>query len=329
MNTTSIDDASLYLRLAEANWKKKETPSSHFQNIKGCPHIMLGHEEGRDIVALAPSSKPRSEWSRVTSAFETSVGPINRFSGDWEKSLLIRFSSNDRDKLLPFVTELFTVSSTDIDGNFDETMSKWKAFFDRWGAPLSPEEQRGLFGELIVLEHLIEAGSSTRVRDWVGPEGKLHDFESAEWHIEVKTSMKNDPTAMIHPLNQLDPHELSFNLVVVKIKPGEAITLPEKIAVMRRHEKICNIPANLDHFDNMLKEIGYSKADDHHYAYKYDSEHETIRLDVNNVETLLQSRGIDSKIRFDDIRWRLKASDHDFLPCSVDFWSDPTISASG
>ena len=328
MNISSIEETSLYLRLAETNWEKKQK-HPHFQPIRGYPHIMLGHDEGKDIVALAPSSKPRSEWIQVTSAFETSVGPIDRFSGDWDNSLFIRFSSNDRDKIIPFVTELYTVSPIDIDGNFDETMSKWKAFFDRWGAPLSPEEQRGLFGELLVLEHLIEAGSSTRVRDWVGPEGKLHDFEGSEWHIEVKTSMKNDPTAMIHPLDQLDPHELPFNLVVVKIKPGEAITLPEKIAAMMAHEKICQIPDNLDHFNKMLKEIGYSKSDDHHYAYKYDIKHETIRLDVNNVETLLQSRGIDSKIRYDDIRWRLKASDHNFIPCSVDFWSDPTISASG
>jgi hypothetical protein len=137
--------------------------------------------------------------------------------------------------------------------------------------------------------------------------------------------MKRDPTAMIHPLAQLDPHELPFNLVVVKIKTGEAITLPGKIASMRAHDKIGNFPENLSHFDNMLREIGYSKSDDHHYSYKYDREHETIRLDVNISQTLLQSRGIDSRIRYDDIRWILRASEHPFIPCSEDFWINPSV----
>ena len=47
----------------------------------------------------------------------------------------------------------------EVDDVFDRTMVEWRAFFSRWGAPLSPEEQRGLIGELLVLEEMLSAGN--------------------------------------------------------------------------------------------------------------------------------------------------------------------------
>jgi hypothetical protein len=146
-------------KLAQVNWERNSKAKvPHFQKLKLNETAMLGHANGMDIVALSPSDKKPSEWSAVTAAFDMKIGPLPRFSTEWDNTLMIRFDSDHRQRLAPFVLELLTASSGDVDRVFDETMADWKAFFERWGAPLSLEEQRGLLGELLVLERLIGAG---------------------------------------------------------------------------------------------------------------------------------------------------------------------------
>ena len=320
---TSPEFTLIYLKLAESNWSTTKAAHPHFQPINGHPNIMIGHENGSDIVALSPSKKPHSQWVKVSSAFESMVGGLPRFSGDWESTLMIKFRSDDREKILPFITDLFPTSSGDVDGHFDDVMTEWKSFFERWRAPLSPEEQRGLLGELVVLENLLENGQANLVKGWLGPSGSLHDFETEEWHIEVKTSLRANPTASIHPLSQLDPIDKPFDLVVVKIQRGEGMTLPEKVNQMVKHEKIKSSSSNLLHFQKMLEEIGYDDTDAHHYPSQYKEETECIRLDVNSATTLLQTNRIDSTVMVDDVRWRLLSSQHEFKECDSDYWSDP------
>ena len=176
-----------------------------------------------------------------------------------------------------------------------------------------------------MLENLLENGQSNRVKGWLGPSGSLHDFETEEWHIEVKTSLRADPTALIHPISQLDPIEKPFDLVIVKIQRGEGVTLPEKVSQMLEHGKIKSSSSNLSHFQEMLRDVGYDEGDAHHYPSQYEVKPECIRLDVNSASTLLQTNRIDSSVLVDDIRWRLLASQHEFKECNSDYWTDPTI----
>lgn len=312
----------LTLRLAEKNWNaKREHP--HFQKIPGCNHIMLGHDNGMDIFVSAPSNKDPAGWAAVSTAFETKVGDLPRFPGVWDNCLMVRFRSEHRRRLLPFVTDLFSSPPEDVDSHFEGVMYEWRSFFDRWGAPLSPEEQRGLLGELIVLENLLDNGTASLVGGWLGPSGSLHDFETDDWHIEVKTSIKANPTASIHPLSQLDPTDMPFHLIIVKIRRGEEMTLPNKIQQLRNHQHIRGSPSASSHFDSMLLEIGYAPSDDHHYTAQYEEIAECIRLDVNSAITLLQTNRIDNTVMVDDIRWRLLSSQHEFKECDSDYWSDP------
>jgi len=76
-----------------------------------------------------------------------------------------------------------------------ERLTEWQSLFERFNKPgLSPEEQRGLFGELFFLRKFLHNNSDFHkvVNSWVGPEKQVRDFQSGLWSVEVKTSSGNN-----------------------------------------------------------------------------------------------------------------------------------------
>ncbi|CAM4526320.1 PD-(D/E)XK motif protein [Nocardia ninae] len=84
-------------------------------------------------------------------------------------------------------------------------LDQWKALFQGVGVPLGPQKLAGLFGELIVLQQMLDIDRSAH-RLWRGPLGGRHDFASGGSAVEVKTSMITEGRwVRIHGLEQLDP----------------------------------------------------------------------------------------------------------------------------
>jgi len=72
---------------------------------------------------------------------------------------------------------------------------KWKSLFSKIGLQgLTPEEQRGLFGELFFMREFFNSKGNTTyiVNSWVGPENAVIDFQSNNWGVEVKTTSGNN-----------------------------------------------------------------------------------------------------------------------------------------
>lgn len=72
---------------------------------------------------------------------------------------------------------------------------KWKSLFNKIGLQgLTPEEQRGLFGELYFLRKYLQANSNFLeiVNTWIGIEKQVRDFQSGTWAVEVKTTHGNN-----------------------------------------------------------------------------------------------------------------------------------------
>jgi hypothetical protein len=83
-------------------------------------------------------------------------------------------------------------------------LDRWKALFQTQGAPLGPEQLAGLFGELLVLDRILQRDSSAH-RFWRGPEGHHHDFSTGNVAVEVKTSTTGEGRRpRIHGLDQLE-----------------------------------------------------------------------------------------------------------------------------
>lgn len=72
---------------------------------------------------------------------------------------------------------------------------KWKSLFNKIGLQgLTPEEQRGLFGELYFLRKYLQVNSNFLevVNTWIGTEKQVRDFQSGTWAVEVKTTHGNN-----------------------------------------------------------------------------------------------------------------------------------------
>jgi plasmid maintenance system killer protein len=91
---------------------------------------------------------------------------------------------------------------------------QWSLLFEKAASQgLSPEEQRGLFGELIILKMLLENTTDPLpvLNSWQGVSGGIQDFFFSDRAIEVKTTFDNrHQTVTISNAAQLDESKLSF-----------------------------------------------------------------------------------------------------------------------
>lgn len=139
---------------------------------------------------------------------------------------------------------------------------KWKSLFDKMALHgLTPEEQRGLFGELILLKKFLISfdESSIVLSSWVGVEKQIRDFQYKHWGVEVKTTHGNNhQKIMISSERQLDTSNLEhlflFHLSVEsRLNSGETLNLiVDSIRLLLESNFV-----SLNKFNNKLLEAGY------------------------------------------------------------------------
>ncbi|MEL4454853.1 PD-(D/E)XK motif protein [Lutimonas vermicola] len=98
-------------------------------------------------------------------------------------------------------------SSQEAIGIISSRIRYWKKLFGKYSNNiLSPERQRGLFGELLFIKEMIESGNDMEetIRAWEGPSGTNQDFYHNSDAVEVKTSIANVPVIKISNERQLD-----------------------------------------------------------------------------------------------------------------------------
>jgi hypothetical protein len=120
---------------------------------------------------------------------------------------------------------------------FISRISAWQEFMRRGGPlVLSAEAEAGLFGELQVLESLLDAGVTgvNAINCWRGPLDALHDFDCPPGAIEVKTSVfsSGEFRARIGSLDQLDTSMTQplFVAAVCLSQRQDGVTLVEKVS---------------------------------------------------------------------------------------------------
>lgn len=149
---------------------------------------------------------------------------------------------------------------------------QWQTFFDkRPPEGLSPEEQRGLYGELHFLKNTLPPSSADllfHVESWTGPLGRQHDFQFGETSVEVKTSSsKQHQKMLITGEQQLDEtlvNALYVFFVSLSVIENNSSTLPALIKDIRGALS-GQTQAQL-HFENALFERGYLDAQENKYT---------------------------------------------------------------
>ena len=136
---------------------------------------------------------------------------------------------------------------------------------------LSPDEQRGLIGELIFLERmLIPTLQPYKALDsWTGPQGAAQDFEVGAVHIESKSHGRSpSPSIRISSEYQLNEQELeALYLSVVEVSTAQtsetdASTLTE--IAHRIKQAIATVdPSAINILEDNLLAAGFKWTDDY------------------------------------------------------------------
>tara|TARA_B100000795_G_scaffold247519_1_gene213785 strand:- start:1029 stop:2030 length:1002 start_codon:yes stop_codon:yes gene_type:complete len=156
-----------------------------------------------------------------------------------------------------------------IEGLVDR-ISKWRTLLEKIGKKgMSPEAQRGLYGELYFLRKYIE---NTKlpiecIQTWKGPENSIQDFQNLNWAIEVKTTHgKNHQKIQIANERQLD-NSVIDNIILyhlsLDIRNGNGETLNQIILTIMRLLKGHSTAGNL--FKMKLMQANYFTEESHLY----------------------------------------------------------------
>jgi hypothetical protein len=125
---------------------------------------------------------------------------------------------------------------------------------------LRAEARRGLYGELVVLERVLDAlPEVTAVESWTGPTGTDQDFQLPRLAIEVKSSAAKQPRSIrVASERQLDdsgvPRLLLCLAVLDERRGGSGESLNARVRSLR--ERLTQAPARA-RLDRLLIQGGY------------------------------------------------------------------------
>jgi hypothetical protein len=165
------------------------------------------------------------------------------------------------------------ISKDILDNNIEphkainQTIRKWKSFLSgSVNHILSESEQVGLFGELLILEFLIQRDILKSIRNWVGPDQAIHDFELPNYSIEIKTTLKMRHEHTINGVEQLDgmPNK---NLYLVSILSQIDNVNGRSISKLKENitELLETAPEEYEQFMGKLSMAGYRQDHESYY----------------------------------------------------------------
>ena len=301
--------------------------SSGFVNVKNASGklidgLFVNHVKDFDYLLFDFSTKKiDTKFGQKYNLFESKID-INLATSN--NAIHIRIPSNVRARLAQFYDDLCAhYDSKNTDDSVGEIIEEWAYFFDTVrNKKLSREEEVGLIGELLTLNHLYINGHSNAIDYWFGPAGELHDFKkTGEWILEIKTSVSPNPVVKVGYIDQLEPQSLPFHLILVKLsrdkKAGKS--LPEIIAEI---EALLKSKKEKDRLWLLLNGMGYNDEDSHKYTQKYDLV-EIERYKIDSTTITLCPANIKSAAKYKSAMWFLTASEYPMVACDPAFWKNP------
>ena len=152
----------------------------------------------------------------------------------------------------------------------EKTLKKFRKYWLGKRPPLSPEEQRGLFAELMVLTEISSKnGISKSVDSWKGPKNGLHDFETENLNIEVKSTLKEPPVVRISDPEQVAPLK-SKDLILIVLQlsvQDNGLSLPSLIDSVR--SELSKNQTDRKYFEDLINNFGYLDVHRLYYSKKY------------------------------------------------------------
>ena len=183
------------------------------------------------------------------------------------KDIFSLFIQNILEDIAESVTENEAVTKT------LNVISKWKKPFDKINFNgLSLEQQKGLIGELLFINYLLEQGksSTTLLNAWTGPDFEDKDFVFGATGVEMKLTSSKYPKIKITNEGQLDAQNLNKLFLILYTAEDvkeNGFTLNSLV-----EQTQAKLSANIDElkfFNERLMLLGYFEEDKEHYNKMY------------------------------------------------------------
>lgn len=265
--TVSSDDRHLdWLNLLEY----LEAGAPAIVRIAGTPDVDMVIEPASQRIAV------RGPWLAAGDApdlaqyrhLDTRVGTDAR--GDWvEFGVAGRGVLREAYPMLVAVADHVQLRGEAMGAAIGQVLSSYRELLSALGR-LSEHQELGLYGELLVLDHLIGSiGEQRAVDSWRGPTREEHDFGLSDVDLEVKTTLSDDWSHRISSLTQLEPSP-GRNLWLVSVQLTTrgvgGTTLPELIT---RVADRLSAPVMQTRFAERLASVGWDDAHSHLYNRQF------------------------------------------------------------
>ena len=229
-----------------------------FRAIRKIPNSHL--PQGRGFEVLMLETDPTGQGRLLLALTRTAIGSPELFA----------MMAEDLVDLLNGCT---TSKEEEIFQRFLARIRAWQDFMDRRKeGVLSAEAEQGLFGELVILERMMDAGVSTRdiLDAWQGPLDGLQDFMLGTGGIEVKTTLSATGfLVVVSSLGQLDEslrQPIFLATVRLALHPS-GMTLFEMSEAMRM--RLGDNQAALEIFETRLMQAGLLRTVAKRYTRRF------------------------------------------------------------
>lgn len=204
--------------------------------------------------------------------------------------------------LLCDIADLVQIERRPLAESVAEAISSWRALL----APvpvLTGEAERGLLGELWLLERLVAQMGPSGFDTWQGPLGELHDFSVGKRSYEVKTTLGRERIHAISDLRQLLPATgTELYVVSLQLQPDgdlSAGSLPKAVDEIR--ELLRADSGRLRRFADMLRRVGYDDRLRERYETRYRLRTKPVLVKVDDrfpaITPAVLERGLGGEMR--------------------------------
>lgn len=281
--------------------------------------ILLGKRHQGHLIALFPNINNKHvlpmEEVKLSNGFQISTQTLLDPKTNKELEFIELGNIGNIDVTLfgAFLDELLK----SIEGGKGLLLDDIKNLLEKWKNMLTLDTEKvmslksviGLFGELLLLEYLVNIKKIATLDNWVGPNGNRHDFEFLQHSIEVKsTTLKNGNDIHVSGVTQLEPY-LGKTVAILRVKlefEPNGVSLPQLIERIVAGKSI-----SLGKLMEKLLKVGYQSDNERHYR---DLKFQAIEFQIIPVDskfpriTANSLLGVDPGARIKDVEYVVSVS---------------------
>ncbi|WP_419855952.1 PD-(D/E)XK motif protein [Candidatus Poriferisodalis sp.] len=174
--------------------------------ISGTPEVRLIIEPSENRIAVRGPWSSAHEVPELTRYRHLDIRVGTDASGEWvELAVTGRHVLRGAYSMLTAIADFVQIDGREMGDAIQRAIESHQELLSALGR-LSDHQELGLFGELLILGHLIgNVGAQAAVASWRGPISEEHDFGLDNIDLEIKTTLTEDRSHHISSLTQLEP----------------------------------------------------------------------------------------------------------------------------